>query len=148
MKGTKSWWICLGKFLVGYGWVSLQAWAGDDPATVVYWVPLQDVVSKEKSESWGEKQRAARSDLDLEASMREKGYFWVNGQWTRKGQPVVPARNLGELKDSDGDGFDDFTEVKFHSDPFDSRSSPEAYFRFKGSNRVIFYTTNSKAVRK
>lgn len=148
MKGTKSWWICLGKLLVGYGWVTLQAWAGDDPATVVYWVPLQDVVSKEKSESWGEKQRAARSDLDLEASMREKGYFWVNGQWTRKGQTVVPARNLGELKDSDGDGFDDFTEVKFHSDPSDSRSSPEAYFRFKGSNRVIFYTTNSKAVRK
>jgi len=129
-------------------WIAMQSMAGDDPATVVYWVPYQDIISQEKAETWGERQKAARSDLDLEASMRERGYFWVNGQWTKKGQPVLPARSVGELKDSDGDGFDDFTEVKFHSDPFDALNSPEAYFRAKGSNRVIFYTTNSKASLK
>ena len=129
-------------------WIAMQSMAGDDPATIVYWVPYQDIVSQEKAEAWGDKQKAARSDLDLEASMRQRGYFWVNGQWMKKGQPVLPARSAGELKDSDGDGFDDFTEVKFHTDPFDVRNSPEAYFRAKGSNRVIFYTTNSKASLK
>ena len=129
-------------------WTPTRGIAGDDPATVVYWVPCEDIISQDRAEHWGERQKSARSDLDLETSMRQKGYFWVNGQWRKKGEPVLPARSAGELKDSDGDGFDDFTEVKFHSDPFDSSSSPEAYFRFKGSNRVIFYTTNSKAVRK
>jgi len=129
-------------------WIAMQSMAGDDPATIVYWVPYQDIVSQEKAEAWGDKQKAARSDLDLEASMRQRGYFWVNGQWMKKGQPVLPARSAGELKDSDGDGFDDFTEVKFHTDPFDARYSPETYFRAKGSNRVIFYTTNTKANRR
>jgi hypothetical protein len=125
-------------------WIAMQSMAGDDPATVVYWVPYQDIISQEKAEAWGERQKTARSDLDLEASMKERGYFWVNGQWVKKGEAVLPVRSLGELKDSDGDGFDDFTEVKFHTDPFDARYSPETYFRAKGSNRVIFYTTNSK----
>lgn len=122
--------------------------AEDDPATVVYWVPYQDIISQEKAEAWGERQKAARSDLDLEGAMLAKGYYWVNGQWMKKGQAVLPARNIGELKDSDGDGFDDFTEVKFHTDPWDALNSPEAYFRAKGSNRVIFYTTNPALKKK
>ena len=77
--------------------------------------------------------------------MREKGYFWVNGGWVKKGQPVVPASHAGELKDSDGDGFDDFTEIKFHTDPFKAESTPAAYFDAKGSNRVVFYGTNKTA---
>ncbi|NBQ56430.1 MAG: hypothetical protein EBU36_07315, partial [Verrucomicrobia bacterium] len=129
-------------------WIAMQSMAGDDPATIVYWVPYQDIISQEKAEAWGDKQKAARSDLDLEASMRERGYFWVNGRWVKKGETVVPARSVGDLKDSDGDGFDDFTEVKFHTDPFDEKNSPEAYFRAKGSNRVIFYTTNATAHKK
>lgn len=130
------------------GWVVTTSRAGDDPATLVYWVPYQDVTSREKSEAWIDKQKTVRSELDLEAAMRERGYYWVNGQWTKKGRALTPARNLEELRDSDGDGFDDFTEVKFHSDPFDARNSPEAYFRAKGSNRVIFYTTNAAACKK
>lgn len=122
--------------------------AEDDPAAIVYWVPSRDVLSKETSEAQGERKKAARSDLDLETSMREKGYFWVNGQWVKKGQSVVPARSHGELKDSDGDGFDDFTEIKFHTDPFKPESTPASYFQAKGSNRVVFYGTNSTAHKK
>ena len=139
--------ICFPWFLV-VCLSTMQGKAGDDPATIVYWVPYQDVTSQEKSEAWVEKQKTVRSELDLESAMRERGYYWVNGQWMKKGQPVQPARSAGELKDSDGDGFDDFTEVKFHTDPFDARNSPEAYFRPKGSNRVIFYTTNTAAHKK
>lgn len=122
--------------------------AENDPAAVVYWVQPRDVVSQEAAEAQGERKKAARADLDLETSMREKGYFWVNGQWMKKGEPVVPARSAGELKDSDGDGFDDFTEIKFHTDPFKPESTPASYFQAKGSNRVVFYGTNSTAHRK
>jgi len=122
--------------------------AENDPAAVVYWVQPRDVVSQEAAEAQGERKKAARADLDLETSMREKGYFWINGQWMKKGEPVVPARSAGELKDSDGDGFDDFTEIKFHTDPFKPESTPASYFQAKGSNRVVFYGTNSTAHRK
>ena len=124
------------------------ATAENDPAAVVYWVQPRDVVSQEAAEAQGERKKAARADLDLETSMREKGYFWVNGRWMKKGEPVVPARSAGELKDSDGDGFDDFTEIKFHTDPFKPESTPASYFQAKGSNRVVFYGTNSTAHRK
>ena len=122
--------------------------AENDPAAVVYWVQPRDVVSQEAAEAQGERKKAARAELDLETSMREKGYFWVNGQWMKKGEPVVPARSAGELKDSDGDGFDDFTEIKFHTDLFKPESTPASYFQAKGSNRVVFYGTNSTAHRK
>ena len=139
-----------------WGWQILLVWVGtgiptlaeDDPAAVVYWVQPRDVISKEVTEAQDERKKAARADLDLETSMREKGYFWVNGGWVKKGEPVLPARSAGELKDSDGDGFDDFTEIKFHTDPFKPESTPASYFQAKGSNRVVFYGTNSTAHRK
>jgi len=130
---------------LGVGWM---ASAENDPAGIVYWVQPRDVASKDITEAQEERKKAARSDLDLETSMREKGYFWVNGGWVKKGQSVAPARNAGELKDSDGDGFDDFTEIKFHTDPFKPESTPAAYFDAKGSNRVVFYGTNPAAHRK
>ena len=122
--------------------------AEDDPASIVYWVPSTDILSKKTVDAQEERKKAAKSDLDLETSMREKGYFWVNGGWVKKGETVVPARHFGELKDSDGDGFDDFTEIKFHTDPFKPESTPAAYFQAKGSNRVVFYGTNATAHKK
>lgn len=138
-------WIWLAAMQGFWGNMTGQLLAEDDPAAVVYWVQPRDVVSKEATEAQQERKHAARSDLDLETSMREKGYFWVNGQWVKKGEPVLPARSAGELKDSDGDGFDDFTEIKFHTDPFKSESTPASYFQAKGSNRVTFYGTNATA---
>lgn len=122
--------------------------AEDDPASIVYWVPSTDILSKKTVDAQEERKKAAKSDLDLETSMREKGYFWVNGGWVKKGETIVPARSPGELKDSDGDGFDDFTEIKFHTDPFKPESTPASYFRAKGSNQVTFYGTNQTAHKK
>jgi len=135
---------------IGAVWlvVTVNLKGEDDPAAVVYWVQPRDVVSKDITEAQEERKKAARSDLDLENSMREKGYFWVNGGWVKKGEPVLPARNAGELRDSDGDGFDDFTEIKFHTDPFKAESTPASYFNSKGSNRVVFYGTNKTAQKK
>jgi len=128
-------------------WAPLQA-QNSDPSALVYWVQPRDVLSKDITEAQEERKKAARADLDLEASMREKGYFWVNGGWVKKGEPVLPARSAGELKDSDGDGFDDFTEIKFHTDPFKAESTPASYFNSRGSNRVVFYGTNATAHKK
>ena len=133
---------------LAWGVSGLMGHAEDDPAAVVYWVKPRDVISKDATEAQQERKQAARADLDLESSMREKGYFWVNGGWVKKGEPVLPARHAGELKDSDGDGFDDFTEIKFHTDPFNPESTPASYFRAKGSNQVTFYGTNASAHRK
>ena len=141
---------------LGCFWVGLvclhgltRVWAQDsDPSAFVYWVQPRDILSRDVTEAQEERKKAARSDLDLEASMREKGYFWVNGGWIKKGQPILPARSSGELKDSDSDGYDDFTEIKFHTDPFKAESTPDAYFRFKGSNQVTFHGTNATAHKK
>ena len=145
MRSVCEWFMAVPCFWLTTGFTVL---AEDDPAAVVYWVQPRDVISKDITEAQEERKKVARSDLDLEASMREKGYFWVNGGWIKKGEPVVPARSAGELKDSDGDGFDDFTEIKFHTDPFKPESTPVSYFQAKGSNRVVFYGTNPAAQRK
>ena len=145
-EGGKVRRFCL--IALAWGVSGLMVHAEDDPAGIVYWVPSRDVLSKDVTEAQGERKKAARTELDLESSMRDKGYFWVNGQWVKKGQPVLPARHAGELKDSDGDGFDDFTEIKFHTDPFKPESTPATYFRAKGSNQVTFYGTNATAHKK
>ena len=154
MRVLKAPWLRLGWRCLAWGvvvlWAGLErvAKAENDPAAVVYWVQPRDVVSKEVTEAQDERKKTARADLDLETSMREKGYFWVNGGWVKKGVPVSPARSVGDLKDSEGDGFDDFTEIKFHTDPLKPESTPASYFQAKGSNRVVFYGTNSTAHRK
>ena len=60
---------------LGWGVMGLIAKAEDDPAAVVYWVKPRDVISKDATEAQQERKQAARADLDLESSMREKGYF-------------------------------------------------------------------------
>ena len=145
MRGVKFTWGGLWRIVLVWGGTDVLTLAEDDPAALVYWVQPRDVISKDITEAQEERKKAARSDLDLESSMREKGYFWVNGGWVKKGEPILPARSAGELKDSDGDGFDDFTEIKFHTDPFKAESTPASYFNSKGSNRVVFYGTNATA---
>lgn len=132
---------------LGVGSAACLLW-GEESPEYSYWVSSPDILSKEYTEAQGGRKKAARSDLDLEKSMLEKGYYWVNGQWMKKGQPVLPARSISELIDSDGDGFDDFTEIKFHTDPFQPESTPASYFRAKGSNQVVFYGTNMAAGRR
>lgn len=147
MRGYNFSWR--GTVLIAYLANPLKVGAQDsDPSAFVYWVQPQDILSKDVTEAQEERKKAARSDLDLESAMREKGYFWVNGGWVKKGQPIRPAGSAWDLKDSDGDGFDDFTEIKFHTDPFKTESTPASYFRAKGSNQVVFYGTNAAAKRK
>jgi len=93
-----------------------------------------------------EKQEA--KDVALNRSLVRQEIYWLEGRWVRKGEALEAPRSLVELIDSDHDGFDDFTEVKFHCDPTNPDSNPAHYFEVKGSNRVIFYSTNAKAVHR
>jgi len=92
-----------------------------------------------------EREKKEAKDAKLNRSLVRQEIYWLEGRWVRKGEALEAPRSLGELIDSDHDGFDDFTEIKFHCDPTNPDSNPAHYFEAKGSNRVIFYSTNTAA---
>jgi len=92
-----------------------------------------------------EREKEEAKDVKLNRSLVRQEIYWLEGRWVKKGEALEAPRSLGELIDSDHDGFDDFTEIKFHCDPTNPDSNPSHYFEVKGSNRVIFFSTNTAA---
>ena len=92
-----------------------------------------------------EREKEMAKDAKLNRSLVRQEIYWLEGRWVKKGEALEAPRSLGELIDSDHDGFDDFTEIKFHCDPTNPDSNPSHYFKVKGSNRVIFFSTNTAA---
>ncbi len=92
-----------------------------------------------------EREKEMTKDAKLNRSLVRQEIYWLEGRWMKKGEALEAPRSLGELIDSDHDGFDDFTEIKFHCDPTNPDSNPSHYFEVKGSNRVIFFSTNTAA---
>ena len=92
-----------------------------------------------------EREKEMAKDAKLNRSLVRQEIYWLEGRWVKKGEALEAPRSLGELIDSDHDGFDNFTEIKFHCDPTNPDSNPSHYFEVKGSNRVIFFSTNTAA---
>jgi hypothetical protein len=92
-----------------------------------------------------EREKEMAKDAKLNRSLVRQEIYWLEGRWVKKGEALEEPRSLGDLIDSDHDGFDDFTEIKFHCDPMNPDSNPAHYFEVKGSNRVIFFSTNTAA---
>ena len=92
-----------------------------------------------------ERDKEMAKDAKLNRSLVRQEIYWLEGRWVKKGEALEAPRSLGELIDSDHDGFDDFTEIKFHCDPTNPDSNPSHYFEVKGRNRVIFFSTNTAA---
>jgi len=92
-----------------------------------------------------EREKEMAKDAKLNRSLVRQEIYWLEGRWVKKGEALEAPRSLGELIDTDHDGFDDFTEIKFHCDPTNPDSNPSHYFEVKGSNRVIFFSTNTAA---
>ena len=92
-----------------------------------------------------EREKEMTKDAKLNRSLVRQEIYWLEGRWVKRGEALEAPRSLGELIDSDHDGFDDFTEIKFHCDPTNPDSNPSHYFEVKGSNRVIFFSTNTAA---
>ena len=95
-----------------------------------------------------EREKEEARDVALNRSLVRQEIYWLEGRWVKKGEALEAPRSLGELIDSDHDGYDDFTEIKFHCDPTNPDSNPAHYFEAKGSNRVIFFATNATAQRR
>jgi hypothetical protein len=92
-----------------------------------------------------EREKEEAMDVKLNRSLVRQEIYWLEGRWVKKGEALEAPRSLSDLIDSDHDGFDDFTEIKFHCDPTNPDSNPAHYFEVKGSNRVIFFSTNTAA---
>jgi len=147
---------CWGAFLVVAIW-PLSGMGEDAVSTVwnefnqngvVMVQPSPGLETPESKEVRLEREKEEAKDAKLNRFLVRQEIYWLEGRWMRKGEALEAPRSLGELIDSDRDGFDDFTEVKFHCDPTNPDSNPSHYFEVKGSNRVIFYSTNAKAVHR
>ena len=112
---------------------------------VVMIEPSPELETPESKEARLEREKEMAKDAKLNRSLVRQEIYWLEGRWVKKGETVEAARSLGQLIDSDHDGFDDFTEIKFHCDPTNPDSNPSHYFEVKGSNRVIFFSTNTAA---
>ena len=118
-------------------------WDEVNRSEVIFVVPSDGIESREAAAARRERVFDEAKDVALNRRFVEQKIYWVGGQWVRQGQVLGPAQTEGELIDSDGDGFDDFTEVKYHTDPMDHESTPANYFKAKGKNRIVFFTTNA-----
>ena len=107
--------------------------------------PSPGLETPESKEARLEREKEMAKDAKLNRSLVRQEIYWLEGRWVKKGEALEAPRSLGELIDSDHDGFDDFTEIKFHCDPTNPDSNPSHYFEAKGSNRVIFFSTNTAA---
>ena len=118
-------------------------WDEVNRSEVIFVAPSDGIESPEAAAIRRERVFDEAKDVALNRRFVEQKIYWVGGQWVRQGQVLGPAQTEGELVDSDGDGFDDFTEVKYHTDPMDHESTPVHYFEAKGKNRIIFFRTNA-----
>ena len=112
---------------------------------VVMIEPSPGLETSASKEARLEREKEMAKDAKLNRSLVRQEIYWLEGRWVKKGEALEAPRSLGELIDSDHDGFDDFTEIKFHCDPTNPDSNPAHYFEVKGSNRVIFFSTNTAA---
>ena len=120
-----------------------EFWDEVNRSEVIFVAPSDGIESPEATVIRRERVFDEAKDVALNRRLVEQKIYWVGGQWVRQGQVLGPAQTEGELMDSDGDGFDDFTEVKYHTDPMDDESTPAHYFEAKGKNRIVFFTTNA-----
>ncbi len=120
-------------------------WDEVNRSEVIFVVPSDGIESPEATAVRRERVFDEAKDVALNRRLVEQKTYWVGGEWVRQGQVLGPAQSEGELMDSDGDGFDDFTEVKYHTDPMDHESTPAHYFEAKGKNRIVFFKTNATA---
>ena len=118
-------------------------WDEVNRSEVIFVVPSDGIESPEAAAARRERVFDEAKDVALNRRFVEQKIYWLGGEWVRQGQVLGPAQTEGELIDSDGDGFDDFTEVKYHTDPMDHDSTPASYFEAKGKNRIVFFTTNA-----
>ncbi len=82
-----------------------------------------------------EKQKVEANDVYLNKCEVRDGRYWVDGRWICTKQNYQIAKNENELKDSDNDGYDDYTEFIHGTSPHDDKVFPAIR---NGNNKIIF----------
>ena len=89
----------------------------------------------DEAEARCEREKDKTRDIQInKAEIRDRRY-WVDGRWVCPSKTYESAKTKKELKDSDGDGYDDYTEFKNGTSPNDSRIFPAIR---DGNNKVVF----------
>jgi len=79
--------------------------------------------AEEAEVRFNREQDEARDVALNKAEIKEKRY-WVNGGWYSPNNQYKQATSEKELKDSDNDGYDDYTEFKNGTSPKDPKIFP------------------------
>lgn len=82
-----------------------------------------------------EKQKRDMDDVKLNKQEVRDGRYWVDGRWVCNKEKYIVATSQDELKDSDNDGYDDYTEFVHGTSPHDSSIFPAIR---NGNNKIIF----------
>jgi hypothetical protein len=91
--------------------------------------------SAEEAEVRIEKEQNERHDVYLNKCEVRDGRYWVDGRCICTKQNYQIAKNKNELKDSDNDGYDDYTEFVNGTSPHDAKIFPAIR---NGNNKIIF----------
>jgi len=92
-------------------------------AVASIWAQAQEIESADEASSRWEREESEANDILLNKAEIKAGKYWVNGGWHYKNPPQKP-RNIEDLKDSDNDGYDDYTEYKYGTDWNDRSQFP------------------------
>jgi hypothetical protein len=74
-------------------------------------------------------------DVALNKAETRDGRYWVDGRWVCPSKTYELAETKNDLKDSDNDGYDDYTEFVNGTNPKDNKSFPAMR---NGNNKRIF----------
>jgi len=95
----------------------------------------KDYENAQEAEIRLQKESDERRDVYLNKCEVKDGRYWVDGRWVCTKQNYQIAKNENELKDSDNDGYDDYTEFVHGTSPNDNRIFPAIR---NGNNKIIF----------
>ena len=89
----------------------------------------------DEAEARCEREKDEIRDIQINKAEIRDSRYCVDGRWVCPSKTYESAKTKKELKDSDGDGYDDYTEFKNGTSPNDSRIFPAIR---NGNNKVIF----------
>jgi len=76
-----------------------------------------------------------RKAVALNKSEIKDQRYWVDKRWICKTNNYTPAKSASDLVDSDGDGYDDYTEFKHGTSP----NNPDIFPAIRdGNNKKVF----------
>lgn len=92
-------------------------------AVASIWASAQENETANEASARWDREESETNDILLNKAEIKAGKYWINGGWHYKNPPQKP-RNIEDLKDSDNDGYDDYTEYKYGTDWNNSKEFP------------------------